>query len=348
VGVANGTAAVHLAVAACGIGEGDEVITTAHTYVGTGFAIAYAGAQPVFVDICPDTYNMNPALIERAITPQTKAILPVHMHGQPVDMEPLLEIAQRHGLRVIEDASQSHGASYKGRKVGSIGHIAAFDCYPHKNLGAYGDAACITTNDAELYERARLLRNMGLGDDGLHGLIGFHQRLDELQAAILCVKLRHLDQWNGQRQQLAALYDTLLEGLPLVTPAVTECGTHVYHSYVVRVAQRQALMEHLAAQGIESRVSYAVPVPLEPVFHSLGYGETDLPVAARFSREFLSLPMFPELTGDEVRQVAATIRDYFGSQPRAMAPAKVPAPGACDGEDVQTQRMAQEEAAEGD
>jgi dTDP-4-amino-4,6-dideoxygalactose transaminase len=310
-GVANGTAAVHLAVAACGIGPGDEVITTAHTYVGTGFAVSYTGATPVFVDIDPDSYNMDASLVEGMITPRSKAIVPVHMHGQPVDMDPLLEVAREHGLWVIEDASQSHGATYKGRKVGSLGHIAAFDCYPHKNLGAYGDAACITVNSDELHDQVRLLRNMGLSDDGHHRMVGFHQRLDDIQAAVLSVKLRYLNEWNRKRQQLAALYDRLLADLPLVTPQVSAFATHVYYTYVVRTPRRDDLKEHLAAQGIASRVSYHVPVPLEPAYQSLGYAARDVPIAARYSEEWLCLPMFPELTESEVRRVAAAIREFF-------------------------------------
>jgi dTDP-4-amino-4,6-dideoxygalactose transaminase len=312
-GVANGTAAVHLAVAACGIGPGDEVITTAHTYVGTGFAVSYTGATPVFVDIDPGSYNMDVSQVEGVITPRSKAIIPVHMHGQPVDVDPLLEVAREHGLWVIEDASQSHGATYKGRKVGSLGHIAAFDCYPHKNLGAYGDAACITVNDDELYERVRMVRNMGLSDDGDHRVVGFHQRLDDIQAAVLNVKLRYLDEWNGRRQQLAALYDELLADLPLVTAQVSEFATHVYYTYVIRTPRRDALREHLAGQGIASRVSYHVPVPLEPAYEALGYTERDIPVAARYSREWLCLPMFPELTESEVRRVAAVVREFFAA-----------------------------------
>jgi dTDP-4-amino-4,6-dideoxygalactose transaminase len=311
VGAANGTAAVHLAVAACGIGPGDEVITTAHTYVGTAFAVSYTGARPVFVDIDPASYNMDVSLVRRAITPRTKALLPVHMHGQPVDMDPLWQTARERGLWLIEDASQSHGARYKSRKVGSLGHIAAFDCYPHKNLGAYGDAACITTGDDELYQRVRTLGNMGLAANGLHHTIGYHQRLDDLQAAVLSVKLRYLDGWNRTRQGLAALYDELLAGLPVVTPQVSGFGTHVYYTYVIRTPQRDELRAHLAEQGIGSRVSYSVPVPVEPAYQSLGYCEEDFPVAARYSKEWLSLPMFPELTESEVSRVGAAIRAFF-------------------------------------
>jgi dTDP-4-amino-4,6-dideoxygalactose transaminase len=235
------------------------------------------------------------------------------MHGQPVDMDPLLDLASQHDLWVIEDASQSHGATYKGRRVGSLGHIAAFDCYPHKNLGAYGDAACITTNSDELCERVQSLRNMGLSDDGRHRIVGFHERLDDLQAAVLTVKLRYLEEWNARRQQLAALYDELLGHLPLCTPQVSAFATHVYYTYVIRTTRRDELQEHLASQGIASRVSYAVPVPLEPAYEALGYSEQDIPVAARYSREWLCLPMFPELTEGEVRQVAAAIREFFGA-----------------------------------
>jgi len=311
VGVANGTEAVHLAAAACGVGRGDEVITTAHTYVGTGFAVSYTGATPVFVDIDPSSYNLDVSKVERAITSRTKAVIPVHVHGQPVDMDPLLRIARKHNRLVIEDASQSHGAAYKGRKVGSLGDIAAFDCYPRKNLGGYGDAACITMNDDELYERVRILRNMGMSSDGAHETIGFHQRLDAIQAAVLSVKLRYLDEWNGKRQQWAALYDELLADLPLDTPRVSDFATHVYYKYTVRTPRRDALKEHLATRGIGSQTSYSVPVPLEPAYRSLGYKESDIPIAASYAEEYLCLPMFPELTEDEVRQVATAVRGFF-------------------------------------
>jgi len=296
VGVANGTEAVHLAVAACGIGPGDEVITTAHTYVGTAFAISYVGATPVFVDIDPVSYNMDVSQVERAITPRTKAIIPVHMYGQMVDMDPLLEIARKYSLWLIEDASQSHGSAYKGCKAGSLGDIAAFDCYPYKNLGCYGDGACITVNDDSLYERVKMLRDMGRSDERGHEVIGFHQRMDALQAAILSVKLRYLDEWNRKRQQWAALYDELLADLPLVTPQVSAFSAHVYYRYPIRTPRRDELREYLAAHGIGTQTSYTVPVPLEPAYHFLGYEKSDIPIAANYAREFLCLPMFPELT----------------------------------------------------
>jgi len=311
VGVANGTEAVHLAVAACGVGPGDEVITTAHTYVGTAFAVSYTGAIPVFVDIDPVSYNMDVSKVEKVITPYTRAIIPVHMHGQPVDMDPLLEIARRHSLWVIEDASQSHGATYKGRKVGSLGDIAAFDCHPHKNLGAYGDAACIMVNDDGLHDKVKTLHNMGVSSEGTHETIGFHQRLDAIQAAILSVKLRHLDEGNRKRQRCAAFYDELLANVPVITPSVSDFATHVYYNYTIRTPRRDDLRRHLAAHSIGSEISYRVPVPLEPAYGALGCRESDIPVAARYAEEYLCLPMFPELTEDEVQRVAAAIRDFF-------------------------------------
>lgn len=312
VGVANGTEAVHLAVAACGVGPGDEVITTAHTYVGTAFAVSYTGAMPVFVDLDPVSYNMDVSKVEEVITPRTRAIIPVHMHGRPVDMDPLVEIARRHSLWVIEDASQSHGATYKGRKVGSLGDIAAFDCHPHKNLGAYGDAACITMDDDGLHDKVKTLHNMGVSSEGTHETIGFHQRLDAIQAVILSVKLRHLDGWNRKRQRRAALYDELWADVPVITPGVSDFGTHVYYNYTIRTSRRDDLRRLLAAHSIDSEISYSVPVPLEAAYGALGYKESGIPVAARYAEEYLCLPMFPELTEDETRRVASAIRGFFG------------------------------------
>lgn len=311
VGISNGTEALHLALAACGIGRGDEVITVANTYVATAFAISYVGAKPVFVDIDPASYNMDVALVERAITPRTKAVIAVHLYGQPVDMDPLREIAQKNHLWVIEDAAHSHGATYKGHKTGSLGDIGCFSFYPSKNLGAYGDGGAVTLGNDELYDRIKTLRYMGQHVKHTHEVIGFQQRLDPLQAAILSVKLRHLDEWNRLRQRWAALYDRLLVGLPVVTPKVSPFGTHVYYMYTIRTPKREALMEYLAGRGIGSQIIYATPVPMQPAYQFLGYEDSDIPVAARYAQEYLCLPMFPELTEVEVNEVAMSIRKFF-------------------------------------
>jgi len=313
VGISNGTEALHLALAACGIGPGDEVITAANTYVATAFAISYVGATPVFVDIDPVSYNMDMSKLKRAITLRTKAVIPVHLYGQPVDMDPLLEIARQHHLWVIEDAAHSHGSTYKGRKTGSLGDIGCFSFYPSKNLGCYGDGGCVTLSNDELYDRIKVLRYMGQHVKHIHELVGFQQRLDPIQAAILSVKLRHLDEWNRKRQQWAALYDELLANLPVVTPQVSDFGTHVYYMYTIRTPRRDELQEYLAARGIGTQVIYGTPVPMQPAYHFLGYKESDIPIAARYAREYLCLPVFPELTEQEVRRVAGTIREFFNA-----------------------------------
>jgi len=313
VGISNGTEALHLALVACGVGAGDEVITVANTYIATAFAISYVGATPVFVDIDPDTYNMDVSKVEQAITSRTRAIIPVHLYGQPVDMDPLLEIARRHDLWVIEDAAHSHGATYKGRKTGSLGDIGCFSFYPAKNLGCYGDGGGITLSDDELYDKVKVLRYMGQHVKHVHEIIGFQQRLDPIQAAILSVKLRHLDEWNRKRQQWAALYDELLADLPVVTPKVADFATHVYYMYTIRTQRRDELKEYLAAHGIGTQIIYATPVPMQPAYRFLGYKDSDIPIAARYAKEYLCLPMFPELTEQEVRRVAATIREFFSA-----------------------------------
>ena len=311
VGISNGTEALHLALAACGVGPGDEVITVANTYVATAFAVSYVGATPVFVDIDPVSYNIDVSKVEHAITPRTKAVIPVHLYGQPVDMDPLMELARQHKLRVIEDAAHSHGATYKGRRSGSLGDVGCFSFYPHKNLGAFGDGGCVTLSNDELYERIKVLRYMGQHVKHIHEVIGFQQRLDPLQAAILSVKLRHLDDNNRLRQRWAALYNELLQGLPLVTPKVSDFATHVYYMYTIRTPRRDELMAYLAAHGIGSQIIYGTPVPLQPAYALLGYKESDIPAAARYAHEYLSLPVFPELTEAEVRRVAATVRSFF-------------------------------------
>jgi len=313
VGISNGTEALHLALAACGVGAGDEVITVANTYIATAFAVSYVGATPVFVDIDPVSYNMDVSKVEQAITPRIKAIIPVHLYGQPVDMDPLVEIARQHHLRIIEDAAHSHGSTYKGRKTGSLGDIGCFSFYPHKNLGCFGDGGCVTLNDDELYDKVKVLRYMGQHVKHTHEIIGFQQRLDSVQAAILSVKLRHLDEWNHKRQRWAALYDELLADLPLVTPKVSDFATHVYYMYTILTPRRDELKEYLAAHDIGTQIIYGTPVPMQPAYHSLGYKESDMPIAVRYAKEYLCLPVFPELTEQEVRRVAATVREFFGA-----------------------------------
>jgi dTDP-4-amino-4,6-dideoxygalactose transaminase len=310
-GIANGTEALHLALLACGVGPGDEVITVPNTYVATVFAVSYCGATPVFVDVDPLTFNMDPGLVEARITERTKVLLPVHLYGQPVDMDPLLEIARARHLWVIEDAAHAHGALYKGRPAGSLGDIGCFSFYPTKVMGCYGDGGAVTTSNPDLYDRIKVLRYMGQHTKYLHEIIGYQQRLDELQAAILRVKLRHLDEWVGGRQRVAAWYDELLAGLPVVTPFLRHDVRHVYYQYTVRTARRNELIAHLAEHGIGSQAMYPLPVPYQPAYAHLGHALGDFSVADAHMQEILCLPMYPELTRAEVEEVAQTIRSFF-------------------------------------
>jgi dTDP-4-amino-4,6-dideoxygalactose transaminase len=313
-GISSGTEALHLALVACGVGPGDEVITVPNTYIATVFAISYVGATPVFVDVDPVTFNIDVSQIEARITPRTKAILPVHLYGQMVDMDPLLEVARRHSLWVIEDAAHVHGALYKGRRAGSMGHVGCFSFYPRKVMGCYGDGGAITTSDDELYDRIKVLRYMGQHTKYLHEVVGFQQRLDELQAAILRVKLRHLEAWIEERRHWAELYTGLLAGLPVITPAAVGDVRHVYYQYTIRTPRRDELMHFLAERGIGSQDMYPLEVPYQPAYQHLGYEEGDFPVADAHVKEILCLPMFPELTEEEVRQVAGAIREFLAGR----------------------------------
>ena len=312
VGVASGTDALRLTLAALGIGPGDEVITTPFTFIATANTISHCGARPVFVDIDPRTFNIDPAAIEAAITEHTKAILPVHLYGQPADMDPIMELAEAHGLCVIEDAAQAIGAHYKERQVGSIGHAACLSFYPTKNLGAYGDGGMVVTNDATLADKIDILRRQG-GKKKYHAqVLGFNSRLDSLQAAILGVKLKYLDKWNEARRRVARRYNELLAGLPVTTPHESSDAYHVYHQYTIRAPQRDALAAYLKERGIGTMVYYPVPLHLQGLYASLGYGEGSLSVSEAASREVLSLPMYPEMTEEQQMMVAEAIREFYG------------------------------------
>lgn len=313
VGIANGTEALHLALAALGVGPGDEVITVCNTYVATAFAISYVGATPVFVDVARDTFNIDLHELAKKITPRTRAIIPVHLYGQPVELDPLLELARQHNLPVVEDAAHAHGAVYHGRKIGSFGAIACFSFYPTKVIGAYGDGGMVTTGDEHLYDRVRQLRYMGQKLKYTHEEIGFQERLDELQAAMLRVKLRHLDDWLARRRQWAALYNELLAPLGIITPYLAPERTHSYYMYTVRVphGERDALRRFLEERGIGTLVVYPQLVPFQGAYAPLGYQPGDFPVAEALRDELLCLPIFPELTEDEVRTVAATIAAFY-------------------------------------
>jgi dTDP-4-amino-4,6-dideoxygalactose transaminase len=312
VGVASGTAALHLAALACGAGSGDEIITTPFTFFASGEAVSQAGARPVFVDIDPRTYIIDPDRIEAAITPRTRAIMPVHLYGQPAEMDPILEIARRHNLRVIEDAAQAHGAEYRERRAGSMGDLACFSFYPSKNLGAYGDGGMITGSDPELIAAVRKLRDHGRVSKYEHDQLGWGYRLDALQAAILNVKLRHLEEWNEARRVRADRYTDLFADVDVVTPVAMDHVKHIYHCYVIRTPRRDELVEHLKKQGIGVVIHYPVPLHLQPAYKNLGHQPGDFPVSEACAAEVLSIPMFPELTDEQQQRVVSQIRDFVG------------------------------------
>lgn len=308
VGVDSGYSALELIVRAYDIGPGDEVITAANTFVATALAITTCGARPILVDCEPETYNLDPEKLEEAITPNTRAIMPVHLYGQPAEMGPILDIAERYGLKVIEDSAQAHGARYQGKRTGALGDAAGFSFYPAKNLGAYGDGGAVVTNDAALAERVRLLRNLGQQVKYHHIVKGFNHRLDTIHAAILSVKLGHLDAWNEARRAHAQQYDALLSGLPVETPAVGAQREHVYHLYVIRTGDRDTLQQRLIEAGIGCGLHYPVPIHLQPSFEELGYSRGDFPVTEQYMDEILSLPMYPELPPEMIDYVASTVR----------------------------------------
>lgn len=308
VGVGSGTEALHLALIALEIGAGAEVITVSHTFIATSEAISHVGAKPVFVDIDPKTYTMDISQVESRITSKTRAIIPVHLYGQPTDMEPLLQIAQKYDLRVIEDACQAHGTEYRGKRVGALGDVSSFSFYFSKNLGAYGEAGMVVTNEAATAEKIRQLRNHGEERRNAHSIIGYNSRMDELQAGILRIKLRWLEEWNRQRRQNAYLYNKLLQNCATVTPYEADYGMHVYHLYVIRCGHRDRLRQRLNSQGIQTGIHYPVPVHLQQAFKMCGYRRGDLPVTEQIAQEILSLPMYPELTVEQIEYVAEAIK----------------------------------------
>jgi dTDP-4-amino-4,6-dideoxygalactose transaminase len=310
IGVGSGTEALHVALSASDIGSGDEVITVSHTAVATVAAIELANATPVLVDIEPDYYTLDPSRLEAAISPRTRAVIPVHLYGQPADLAPILEIARRHGLRVIEDCAQAHGAMYQGRRVGSWDDIACFSFYPTKNLGALGDGGMVVTDDPALAKKARLMREYGWAERYVSHIRGWNSRLDELQTAVLRVKLRYLDADNAARARLATIYNQLLADTDLVLPIERPGSNHVYHLYVVRTKRRDELRAFLKKQGIRTLVHYPVPVHLQPAYLERLPGGDDLPQTERAAREVLSLPMYPELTEPDVKAVAEAILKF--------------------------------------
>lgn len=312
IGVDNGLSAIELVLRGWNIGAGDEVIAPANTFHSSVLPITTVGATPVLVDSHPDTYTLDPALLEAAITPRTKAIVVVHLYGHPADMDPIMEIARRYNVKVVEDTAQAHGARYKGRIVGSLGDAAAFSFYPTKNLGAYGDGGAVVTNDSALAERVRMLRNLGQRVRNNHEFRGWNRRLDTLQAAVLNVHLPHLDARNAQRREAADLYDKELANLPVVAPKRMANCEHVFHLYVVRVPQREALQKHLQEAGVPTAIHYPVPIHMQPCFQDvLSYPQNSFPVAETQAAEILSLPMWPGMGGPEVSYVVAKIAEFF-------------------------------------
>jgi len=312
VGVGSGTDALWIALRGLGIGNGDEVITVPNSFIATAEAISQCGAVPVFVDIDERTFTLNPELLEAAITPKTKAIIPVHLYGQMADMDPIINIAEKHGVLVIEDAAQAHGAEYKGRRAGSLGRAGCFSFYPGKNLGAYGEAGAVVTNDEKLAERMRTFRDHGQHQKYHHGIIGWNSRMDGIQGAILDVKLKYLPLWNEARRKKAELYAALLaEAKELALPFEAEYARHVYHVYPVRLKNRDQALSRLAEKNITCGIHYPVPIHMQPAYSGLGLGKGQFPVAESCAREELSLPIFPELTEQQVSYVAGQLNELI-------------------------------------
>jgi dTDP-4-amino-4,6-dideoxygalactose transaminase len=312
IGVGSGTEALHLALRACDIGPGDEVITVSNTFIATVEAIVLVGAQPVFVDIDPDTYNIDPYQIEEKITPKTRAIIPVHLYGHPADMAPVLELAKAYRLKVIEDACQAHGAEYRGQRTGSLGDVGCFSFYFTKNLGAYGEAGMVVTSDPDIAERCRMLRDHGQGAKYHHRIIGLNGRLDEIQAAVLRVKLPHLDEWNERRRGLAQAYNN---GLPpsLIKPREMPWAKHVYHLYVIRTPHRAELQTWLGSKGVATGMHYPIPIHQQEAWQAYYIGDNHLPVTNKLTSEILTLPLYPELSLEEVDYICHCVRDFVGS-----------------------------------
>jgi dTDP-4-amino-4,6-dideoxygalactose transaminase len=314
VGCSSGTSALHLALLACGIKAGDEVITTPHTFIATAEAISHTGAIPVFVDIDEQTFNIDPNKIEKAITAKTKAIIPVHLYGQCADMQPIMKIAQKHKLQIIEDAAQAHGASYNNQKAGTFGKTACFSFYPGKNLGAFGDAGIIVTNSKLLAANIRTLANHGRKNKYEHSVIGYNYRLDTIQAAILDTKLKYLTECNNQRKNIAKIYHKKLKNIPeLLLPEVQNNNNHVYHMYVVKTKQRNQLQQYLLYNGITTGIHYPKPLHLQKAYKHLGYKKGDFPITEKITKQILSLPIYPGLNSTQQIFITKSICDFFRS-----------------------------------
>ncbi|PIP31476.1 erythromycin biosynthesis sensory transduction protein eryC1 [bacterium (Candidatus Gribaldobacteria) CG23_combo_of_CG06-09_8_20_14_all_37_87_8] len=311
VGLDSGISALELGMRALGIGPGDEVITPANSFIASSSSISFTGAKPVLVDCLPDTYNIDPKCVEKAITKKTKAIMPVHLYGQPAEMDSILKIARKHRLFVVEDACQAHGALYHGKKTGSFGELAAFSFYPGKNLGAYGDAGALVTNKKKIAQKVSMMRNYGQKKKYDHQFLAWNRRLDNLQAAILRVKLRHLDLWNKKRFENAEVYYGLLSHSPVVIPYILPKARHVFHLYVIQTERRDELQKFLNERGISTGIHYPVPIHLQKAYKSLGYKRGEFPVTEKLSKKILSLPMYPELSRIEIEYVVEQIQEFF-------------------------------------
>jgi dTDP-4-amino-4,6-dideoxygalactose transaminase len=313
VGFNSGTSALHVAMLLLGVGPGDEVITTPFTFVATSWAISYVGAKPVYVDIDDATFNLDPKLVERAITPRTKAVMPVHLYGHPFDIDPLLAVCRKHKLPLVEDAAQAHGATYRGRVIGTFGEISCFSFYPGKNLGACGEGGALVTNNAAFAARARALREHGSTVRYYHDEVGFNYRMEGIQGAVLGVKLKHLDQWTRDRRAVAHTYRDLLADTPLQLPCEAAYAESAWHLYVVRHPRRDELKKHLEAGGVGCALHYPLPLHLQKCYARLGHKPGDFPVAEKAARECLSLPIYPELTDRQIQRVADVIKAFFAT-----------------------------------
>ena len=311
VGFNSGTSALHVAMILLGVGRGDEVVTTPFTFVATSWAISYVGAKPVYVDIDDATFNLSPKLVEKAITPRTKAVVPVHLYGQPFDLDPILAICRKHKLPLVEDAAQAHGAKYKGRTIGTFGEISCFSFYPGKNLGACGEGGALVTNNAAFAARARALREHGSTVRYYHDEVGFNYRMEGFQGATLGVKLKHLPKWTAERQRVAHRYHELLADTPLQLPREADYAESVWHLYVVRHPRRDDLRKYLEANGVGCALHYPVPLHLQKCYADLGHKAGDFPVAEKAARECLSLPIYPELTDAQIQRVAEVVKNFF-------------------------------------
>jgi dTDP-4-amino-4,6-dideoxygalactose transaminase len=320
VGASSGTSALWLALQALGVGRGDEVVTVPNSFFATAEAISLCGAEPVFVDVDLATYTMDPALLDETITPKTKAVMPVHLYGQTADMGPILAVARKHGLSVVEDACQAHGALYKGQQAGSMGDAGCFSFYPGKNLGAYGEAGAVVTDNPDLADRVRVLRDHGQSEKYYHAHLGWNARMDGFQGAILSIKLKYLEQWNEARRAHARVYNELLAHEEMIVlPQEADYAMHVYHIFALRLPEREALVEALKHKDIFCGIHYPVPIHLQEAYRFLRYGEGSFPIAEKCAREVLSLPMFPELRAEQMEKVAAEIRSFVRHRQIASA-----------------------------